>query len=115
MQKLVKRLVSYSKSLQVTAPHIAYERSKLISDGGDWRYFFTTAPADLYDNRLYDVVQSPYSLLSYKSAGAVVEKYRQFPRSLIIWEEIMACFQIRQEFLYVIYCRKNLLFDYSTV
>jgi hypothetical protein len=66
IQKLIKRLVPYSKSLQGTAPHIAYERTKLmamissqiISDLGNWRYFFTTAPADLYDNRLYEVVQS---------------------------------------------------------
>ena len=31
MQKLIKRLVPYSKSLQGTAPHIAYERTKLMA------------------------------------------------------------------------------------
>jgi hypothetical protein len=31
MQKLIKRLVPYSKSLQGTAPHIAYERAKLMA------------------------------------------------------------------------------------
>jgi hypothetical protein len=67
MQKLINRLIPYSKSLQGTAPHIAYERAKLmamipspiISKLGLWRLFFTVAPADLFENRFYEVVQSP--------------------------------------------------------
>lgn len=67
MQKLIKRLIPFSKSLQGTAPHIAYERSKLmamipspiISNLGLWRLFFTVAPADLYENRFYELVHSP--------------------------------------------------------
>ena len=47
IQKVIKRLVPYLKSLQGTAPYIAYERSKLmamissqiISDLGNWRHF----------------------------------------------------------------------------
>ena len=31
MQKLIRRLVPYSQSLQGTAPHIAYERTKLMA------------------------------------------------------------------------------------
>ena len=49
MQKLIRRLLPYSQSLQGTAPHIAYERTKLmamipspiINKHGLWRLFFT--------------------------------------------------------------------------
>ena len=66
MQKLIKRLIPYSNSLQGTATHISYERTKLmamipspiINKLGLWRLFFTVAPADLYDSRFFEVVQS---------------------------------------------------------
>jgi hypothetical protein len=67
MQKLIKRLIPYSQSLQGSVTHICHERSKLmamipspvINILGMWRLFFTVAPADLYENRFYEVVQSP--------------------------------------------------------
>lgn len=75
MEKLIKRLIPYSKSLQGSTSHIAYERAKLmamipspiICNHGSWRLFFTTAPADLYDSRFYDVVNSPISESSLES------------------------------------------------
>lgn len=82
MQKLMQRLIPYAKSLQGTAPHIAHERSKLmamipspiINDHGVWRYFFTTAPADLYENRLYEVIQSPITDDNISSWNLRMEK-----------------------------------------
>ena len=67
MQKLVRRLIPYSQSLQGSAPHIAYERTKLmamipspiINKFGSWRLFFTVAPPDLYESRFFEVVHSP--------------------------------------------------------
>ena len=67
MQKLVRRLIPYSQSLQGSAPHIAYERTKLmamipspiINKLGSWRLFFTVAPPDLYESRFFEVVYSP--------------------------------------------------------
>ena len=66
MQKLIKRLIPYSQSLQGTATHIAYERTKLmtmipspiINKLGLWRLYFTVAPADLYESRFFELVQS---------------------------------------------------------
>ena len=67
LQKLIKRLIPYSQNLQGSVTHIAYERAKLmamipsptINKLGIWRLFFTVAPADMYENRFYEVVQSP--------------------------------------------------------
>ena len=67
MQKLIRRLLPYSQSLQGTAPHIAYERTKLmamipspiINKQGLWRLFFTVAPPDLYESRFFEVVCCP--------------------------------------------------------
>ena len=67
MQKLIKRLIPYSQSLQGSVSHISHERNKLmamipspiINNMGMWRLFFTVAPADMYENRFYEVVQSP--------------------------------------------------------
>lgn len=67
MQKLIRRLVPYSQSLQGSAPHIAFERTKLmamipspvINKHGLWRLFFTVAPADLYESRFFEVVFCP--------------------------------------------------------
>jgi hypothetical protein len=82
MVKLIKRLIPYSKSLQGSAPHIAYERAKLmamipspiISKEGLWRLFFTVAPADLFENRFYEVVQSPITDISLDSWEERVHK-----------------------------------------
>lgn len=78
MEKLIKRLIPYSNALQGTTSQIAYERGKLmamlpspiICNYGSWRLFFTTAPADLYESRFYDVVGSPISDSSIESWGA---------------------------------------------
>ena len=44
--------------------------SPIICNYGSWRLFFTTAPADLYESRFYDVVGSPISDSSIESWGA---------------------------------------------
>lgn len=66
MQKMIRRLIPYSQSLQGTATHISYERAKLmamipspiINNKGLWRLFFTVAPADLYESRFFEIVES---------------------------------------------------------
>ena len=66
MQKLIKRLIPYSISLQGTPTHIAYERVKLmamipspiINKIGLWRLFLTLSPADKYENRFFELVLS---------------------------------------------------------
>ena len=63
--KLIQRLVPYSKSLQGTALHIAFERSKLMAmlpspimkKNGNCRWFLTMAPSDRYENRTIEVIQ----------------------------------------------------------
>jgi hypothetical protein len=65
MQKLIQRLVPYSRSLQGTAPHIAFERTKLMAmipspimkKIGSCRWFLTMAPSDKYENRTIEVIQ----------------------------------------------------------
>jgi hypothetical protein len=65
MQKLIQRLVPYSQSMQGTAPHIAYERTKLMAmlpspimkQSGSCRWFLTMAPSDKYENRTIEVIQ----------------------------------------------------------
>jgi hypothetical protein len=65
MQKLIQRLVPYSRSLQGTAPHIAFERTKLMAmipspimkKIGSCRWFLTMAPSDKYENRTTEVIQ----------------------------------------------------------
>jgi hypothetical protein len=64
MQKLKQRLVPYSRSLQGTAPHIAFERTKLMAmipspimkKIGSCRWFLTMAPSDKYENRTIEVI-----------------------------------------------------------
>jgi hypothetical protein len=93
MQQLIKRLIPYSKSLQGTAPHIAYERAKLmamipspiISKEGLWRLFFTVAPADLYENRFYEVVQSPVTDNSPDSWKERVKKVTHLIHKINVW------------------------------
>ena len=54
MEKLIKRLIPYSKSLQGSTSQIAYERRKLmamipsliICNYDSWRLFYTAAPAE---------------------------------------------------------------------
>ena len=82
MEKLIKRLIPYSKSLQGSTSQIAYERGKLmamipspiICNYGSWRLFFTTAPADLYESRFFDVVASPITNSSIDSWALREEK-----------------------------------------
>jgi hypothetical protein len=65
MQKLIQRLVPYSQSLQGTAPHIAFERTKLMAmipspimkKIGSCRWFLTMAPSDKYEIRTIEVMQ----------------------------------------------------------
>jgi hypothetical protein len=65
IQKLIQRLVPYSQTLKGTSMHIQQERKKLLSmlsspivtsSGKDWRWFLTYAPADVYDNRLFEIL-----------------------------------------------------------
>ena len=84
MQKLIKRLIPYSQSLQGTATHIAYERTKLmamipspiINKLGLWRLFFTVAPADLYESRFFELVQSQITDHSIEFWDSRVNKVR---------------------------------------
>lgn len=77
MEKLIKKLIPYSQSLQGSSSQIVYERGKLmamistpiICNYGTWRLFFTKAPADLYESRLYDVVSSRITGSSIESWG----------------------------------------------
>jgi hypothetical protein len=65
MQKLIQRLVPYSQALQGSAPHIAFERTKLMAmipspimeKVGSCRWFLTMAPSDKYENRSIEVIQ----------------------------------------------------------
>ena len=65
MQKLIQRLVPYSQALQGSAPHIAFERTKLMAmipspimkKVGSCRWFLTMAPSDKYENRTIEVIQ----------------------------------------------------------
>jgi hypothetical protein len=86
MKKLIKRLIPYSQSLQGTATHIAYERTKLmamipspiINKDGLWRLFFTVAPADLYESRFFEIVQSQVDNYSIESWNMRVNKVMTF-------------------------------------
>lgn len=86
MQRLIRRLVPYSQSLQGTAPHIAHERTKLmamipspiINKFGLWRLFFTVAPADLYESRFFEVVYSPITDSTAEFWAERSEKVRSF-------------------------------------
>ena len=86
MQKLIRRLIPYSQSLQGSVTHISHERNKLmamipspiINNLGMWRLFFTVAPADMFENRFYEVVQSPICDNSVESWGLRTEKVITF-------------------------------------
>lgn len=66
IKKLVARLVPYSKYAQGTEMGIRHEKrnlmalipSPVINGDGFWRWFITFAPADLYDNRLYEIISN---------------------------------------------------------
>jgi len=63
IKKLIARMVPYSESLKGTPMYIANEKNKLMSmitspiinAEGSWRWFFTQAPADLYDPLLFNI------------------------------------------------------------
>jgi len=64
MSQLMNRLIPFAKALNGSALGIANERKKLlcmisspvvIADG-DWQYFLTFAPADVYDHKLFDIL-----------------------------------------------------------
>ena len=82
IEKLIKRLVPYSKSLQGTMSHIQYERGKLmamipspiITNNGSWRLFFTNAPSDVYESRFFDIVTTPITDSSVESWNSRKEK-----------------------------------------
>ena len=86
MQKLIRRLIPYSQSLQGSVTHISHERNKLmamipspiINNLGMWRLFFTVAPAGMFENRFYEVVQSPICDNSVESWGLRTEKVITF-------------------------------------
>ena len=69
IQKLVSRLVPYSKNIPGTEMSIRYERKNLmalipspvINADGYWRWFITFAPADLYESRLYEIACKEYN------------------------------------------------------
>jgi hypothetical protein len=68
IKKLIARLVPYSKHAQGTEMGIRHEKRNLmaliplpvINGEGFWRWFITFAPADLYDNRLYEIISKTY-------------------------------------------------------
>jgi hypothetical protein len=68
IKKLISRLVPYSKHAQGTEMGIRHEKrnlmalipSPVINGEGFWRWFITFAPADLYDNRLYEIISKTY-------------------------------------------------------
>lgn len=82
MQKMIKRLIPYSQSLQGTATHISYERAKLmamipspiINKLGCWRLFFTMAPADMYESRFYEIVNGAITDACFLSWNGRIEK-----------------------------------------
>ena len=65
MRHLLNRLIPYAKGLQGTPMQISHEKTKLmamisspiINKEGCFRWFTTFAPADLYENRLMEIVQ----------------------------------------------------------
>lgn len=95
MQKLIRRLVPYSQSLQGTAPHIAFERTKLmamipspvINKSGLWKLFFTVAPADLYESRFFEVVFCPITDSRVETWVERCEKVRTF---IIVFEILLS-------------------------
>lgn len=64
LQKLISRLVPYSKNISGTEMGIRYEKrdllalipSPVINADGFWRFFITFAPADVYDSLLYEIL-----------------------------------------------------------
>jgi hypothetical protein len=68
IKKLIARLVPYSKHAQGTEMGIRHEKrnlmalipSPVINGEGFWRWFITFAPADLYDNRLYEIISKTF-------------------------------------------------------
>lgn len=64
IRKLMSRMMPYSKALDGSAIMIANERKKLLSllsapvivAEGNWSYFLTFAPADVYDHKLFDIL-----------------------------------------------------------
>lgn len=63
IKKLISRLVPYSKHMQGTEMGIRLEKrnlmalipSPVVNAKGYWRWFITFAPADLYENRLFEI------------------------------------------------------------
>ena len=56
--------------------------SPIICNYGSWRSFFTTAPADLYESRFFDVVASPITNSSIDSWAIRDEKVCFFVQAL---------------------------------
>jgi len=71
IKMLLSRLTPFSESLKGSPMYMAYERKKLLAmiqspvvdKFGDWRYFVTFAPAESYDQRLFDVA-SNYTMMN---------------------------------------------------
>lgn len=65
IKKLISRLVPYSKVIPGTEMGIRYEKrnlmalipSPVVNADGYWRWFITFAPADLFDNRLFEITR----------------------------------------------------------
>jgi hypothetical protein len=64
MKAFMARMRPFSKALDGSALMISNERKKLLCllsapvvlAEGDWRYFITFAPADVYDHKLFDIL-----------------------------------------------------------
>jgi hypothetical protein len=93
IQKLIQRLVPYSQSLQGTAPHIAFERTKLMAmipspimkKIGSCRWFLTMAPSDKYENRTIEVIQDAIvddSTTAWEQRALQVRSIKSFRRLL---------------------------------
>jgi hypothetical protein len=66
IKKLISRLVPYSSQLKGTPMHILAEKNKLLAmisspvvhSQGTWRWFVTFSPPDLYESRLFEILQN---------------------------------------------------------
>lgn len=92
MQKLMNRLIPYSKYLQGTPMQILHEKAKLmallpspiIAKEGTWRWFSTFAPADLYENRLFEILSEIENPEDYKGRESSALKLTQDERTKLL-------------------------------
>jgi hypothetical protein len=90
---LIQRLVPYSKPLQGSALHIAFERSKLMAmfpspikkKNGNCGWFFTMAPPDKYEHRTAEVIQHTIK------DDSITAWEQRTPQAVILSSIIVSC------------------------